>query len=53
MESIVKSLSEELDRVAGSIGDLIRNGFVQRQGNLYRIVEPLFRIYLNWALGDI
>lgn len=52
LEALAKSLSEELDRVAGAIGNLVRDGLVQRQGHLYGIAEPLFRIYLRWLFAS-
>lgn len=53
LEVLSKSLSEELDRVAGAIGNLVRDGLVQRQGHLYGIAEPLFRIYLRWLFASV
>lgn len=52
LEALAKNLSEELDRVAGTIGNLVRDGLVQRQGHLYGIAEPLFRIYLRWLFAS-
>ena len=52
LDAIAKSLGEEPDRVAGTIGgSLVRNGFVHRQAQVYVLAEPLFRIYLRWVFG--
>ncbi|WP_339136472.1 MAG: cold shock domain-containing protein [Candidatus Electrothrix sp. GW3-4] len=51
----VSDLSNELDvkesKVAGFIGDMVgKSIIIKAKGRLFRLKEPLFRIYLKWVL---
>jgi hypothetical protein len=48
LEYLTDVLKEDVERVAGTIGNLLRDGLVHRNGLLYEIAEPLFKIYLRW-----
>lgn len=51
IEEIASRLGESRKRVAGTGGNLVRDGLVRRTSRGYKIAEPLFWIYLQWVFG--